>query len=100
MAINQRGGHQGLKMLEACARVGVVPRGTLAEKERIRTRIIAGFPFSDAERAEILPYCMDDVDDECDQLRALQRLGEDPLSRHAIWRGEFIKSELARTNPR
>ena len=92
MAINGRGGHQGLKMLEACARVGVVPRGTLAEKERIRTRIIAGFPFSDAERAEILPYCMDDVDDECDQLRALQRLGEDPLSRHAIWRGEFIKS--------
>ena len=32
MAINGRGGYQGLKMLEACARVGIVPRGTLAEK--------------------------------------------------------------------
>jgi DNA polymerase I len=64
----------------------------LAEKKRIRNRIIAGFPFSDAERAEILAYCMDDVDDERDLLLALQRLGEDPLSRHAVWRGEFIKS--------
>lgn len=92
MAINGRGGNQGLKMLEACIRVGVTPRVTLAEKDRLRKRIIAGFPFSEAERAEIKPYCMGDVDDESEILLALQRLGFKPLSEHAVWRGEFIKS--------
>jgi hypothetical protein len=92
MAINGRGGCQGLKMLEACARLGVVPRGTPSEKDRLRKRIIKGFPFNDAERKEILLYCMGDVDDECDILRALQNLGQDPLSRGAVWRGQFIKA--------
>ena len=73
-------------------RLGITPRVTLAEKERIRKRIIAGFPFSKDEREEILPYCMGDVDDETEMLLALQRLGAEPLSEHAVWRGEFIKS--------
>jgi DNA polymerase I len=92
MAINGKGGSQGLGMLEACARLGVVPKGNPQEKKRMRDRVIAGWPFSDAERAEILAYCMGDVEDECAILHALQELGQDPLSAHAIWRGRFINS--------
>jgi DNA polymerase I len=89
MLINGRGGSQGLSMLDACARMGVAPSVTLAEKERMRQRILRGGTFSAEERAEILGYCSGDVDDEC---RLLRVLGEGALSPHALWRGRFVKS--------
>jgi DNA polymerase family A len=92
MAINGRGGSQGLGMLDACERLGIVPRVTHAEKKRLQERIVAGFPFSAADRDEILLYNRGDVEDECAILRALIELGQDPLSKRAVWRGEFVKS--------
>jgi DNA polymerase-1 len=92
MAINGRGGAKEIGMLDACARLGVVPRGSPAEKKRVRDRVIAGWPFSDAERAEILAYCAGDVEDECDLLRALDARGASTISPHALWRGRFIKA--------
>jgi DNA polymerase I len=92
MSINGRGGSKELGMLAACARLGVVPTGSPSEKSRIRDRIIAGWPFTIAERKEILCYCVGDVADECSLLRALDARGTPTISPHALWRGMFIKA--------
>jgi DNA polymerase I len=89
MAINGLGGSQRIGMLDACARMGVPIRTTPAEKGRARARILAGWPFSQAERDWILSYCATDVDEECGLLAALM---PDALSPWALWRGRFIKS--------
>jgi hypothetical protein len=89
MAINGLGGSLGLGMLEACARLGVSVQTTPEEKKRARNRIIAGGPFSRAERRWLLDYCRSDVDEELGLLRALMPAA---LSPWALWRGRFIKS--------
>ena len=90
MAVNgiELGGEK-YGLLEAATRLGIPLHVSKEEKDRIRSRIIAGWPFSDTEQAEILAYCMADVDEEAVVLR---ELGPEAMSPWAVWRGRFVKS--------
>jgi DNA polymerase I-like protein with 3'-5' exonuclease and polymerase domains len=82
-------GKVGFKMLEACARFEVETYYSQEEKDRIRKRIMAGWPFSKAEREEILEYCACDTAEEAGLLMAL------PATARSFWavhRGDFIKA--------
>ena len=48
------------KLIYACAARGI-PSTDEARKDRMRDRILAGPPYSDEEREQILTYCADDV---------------------------------------
>jgi hypothetical protein len=88
MAINGLGGEKQLKMLDACERLGVPILTSPVEKDRARARILQGPPFSAAENAWFVSYCMTDTEEEMGVLQALP----EALSPHALWRGQFIKA--------
>jgi DNA polymerase I len=90
MAINGTEiGKPRMSMLEACAAYGVETFTSPEEKDRIRNRVIAGWPFSPAERAEILHMCTCDVLEEEGLLRALPATAR---SFFAVHRGDFVKA--------
>lgn len=53
-------------ILTACHSYGVIDTTSVDEKERMRQRIMAGFPFTPEEMATIVEYCSADVRMLCD----------------------------------
>src|ERR1019366_981005 len=77
-------------LLAACYRYGVIDTTSVDEKERMRHRIMAGFPFTHEEMATIVEYCSADV-------RMLRDLAERMLPdigdiEQALHRGRCMKA--------
>jgi DNA polymerase-1 len=92
MAINGLAGRHKLGLLDALARWDIPLRTSPEEKKRAQQRAIWGWPFAPEDQEWLLRYCKTDVAEECD---LLLKLGGQPLSPGAVWRGKFIKA-LAR----
>src|SRR5262249_12226533 len=72
MAINgAENGKPAMSMLEACAAYKVNMLVTPEEKDRIRQRVIAGWPFSRHEKRVIQDYCAGDATEEEELLQKL-----------------------------
>jgi hypothetical protein len=78
-----------MSLLEACAACGVTTYISQGDKDRVRQRIIAGWPFSDAERAEILGMCQYDVQEEEALLLKLPPVARTHFALHY---GDYIKA--------
>jgi hypothetical protein len=89
MVINGTPHKPQLSMLAAAAHFNIPVKYGAEDKDRIRKRILAGLPYTEAEYCEFLDYCQADADEEAQLLRALS---PQAISPHAVWRGEFIKS--------
>ena len=86
----------GNSLLGAMATFGLAGMAP-AEKKRLRDRIIAGPPFTDAERTEILDYCMADVDATAALLTAMEpTIAATPIRfGQALLRGRYMAAVAA-----
>ncbi len=60
---------------------------TSTEKDSMRDRVLAGAPYSDEEKQEILNYCQSDVEETCKLYRAMEEIID--IDR-AYYRGAYM----------
>lgn len=78
---------KGRGLLDACAIYGV-PSISIVIKDSMRKRIIAGPPFTEEEKEDILNYCLSDVLETEDLLKKMLPGIDMP---RALLRGEYMK---------